>query len=82
MNKFRGLLGSGLIGGGLGTVRGVSGIQGGVSTANLQRALSEKGLTSANLAAALANVPTAPAPPAAPAQRAPTSALPKTGGGS
>jgi hypothetical protein len=76
MNKFRGL-----IGGGLGTVRGVSGIQGGVSTANLHEALSQKGLTSANLAAALANVPTAPAP-AAPVQPAQTSPLPKTGGGS
>ena len=82
MNKFRGVLGGGLIGGGLGTVRGVSGIQGGVSTANLHEALSQKGLTSANLAAALANVPTAPAPAAAPAEPAQTSALPKTGGGS
>jgi len=82
MSKFRGVLGGGLIGGGLGTVRGVSGIQNGVSTANLQQALSQRGLTSANLAAALANVPTAPAPAAAPAQPAQTSAVPKTSGGS
>jgi hypothetical protein len=76
MNKFRGL-----VGGGLGTVSGVSGIQGGVSTANLHEALSQKGLTTANLAAALANVPTT-APASAPAQPAQSSATPKGGGGS
>lgn len=54
------------------------GIQGGVSTANLQEALLKKGLSSANLATALGNAPaaapsaqngggTAPSPSNAPA---------------
>jgi hypothetical protein len=81
MNKFRGLLGGGSIGGELGTVNGMSGIQGGVSTANLHEVLSQKGLTTANLAAALGNVPAA-APAPAPAQPAQSSAAPKAGGGS
>jgi len=82
MSKFRGLLGGGLVGGELGTVNGFTGIQGGVSTANLHEVLSQKGLTTANLAAALANVPTAPVPAAAPAQPAQSSATPKAGSGS
>jgi hypothetical protein len=76
MNKFRGL-----VGGALGTVSGVSGIQGRVSTANLHEALSQKGLTTANLAAALANVPTA-APAPAPVEPVQSSATPKGGSGS
>jgi hypothetical protein len=79
MNKVRGALGGKPAGG---IVSGVTNIQGGVSTANLQDALFQKGLTSANLAEALANVPKAPAPVAAPAQPAQSSAAPKTGSGS
>jgi hypothetical protein len=81
MNKFRGLLGGGLVRSELGTVSGVGGVQGGVSTANLHEVLSQKGLTTANLAAALANVPAA-APAPAPAQPAQGSAPPKAGSGS
>jgi hypothetical protein len=81
MHKFRGLVGSGVVGGDLGTVSGFTGIQGGVSTANLHEVLLQKGLTTANLAAALASAPAAPAPVAA-AQPAQSSAAPKTGSGS
>jgi hypothetical protein len=81
MHKFRGLPGGGL-NGGLDTVRGISGIQGGVSTANLHEALSQKGLTTANLAAALANVPAASPPAAAPSQEAAGSTPPKANNGS
>jgi hypothetical protein len=77
MIRFRGLVG----GGGLGSVRGITDIQGGVSTANLHEALSQKGLTTANLVAALANVPVT-APTAAQTQPAQSPATPKASGGS
>jgi hypothetical protein len=79
MNKLRGLFGGGVVGGELGTVSGVTNIQGGVSTANLHQALSQKGLSTANLAVALATVPTAAPAPTQPAQGSPT---PKADGGS
>jgi hypothetical protein len=82
MDKLRGLLRGGLVGGKLGTVSGVSRIQGGASTANLREVLSQKGLTTANLTSALANVPAAPAPAAPSAQSAQGTTTPKAGSGS
>lgn len=58
----------------------VGGIQGGVSTANLQQVLLQKGLTSANLSAALSPVTPSPAPtaPAPAAPQAPKAGSTKT----